>query len=71
MQRALLFESQDRLDDAAADMQRAIDREPFNWRPPLLLSRIEAERGHVGPALRAYRTFKRLRPKSLFKETQP
>lgn len=71
MQRALIFESQDRLREAATDMQHAIEREPFNWRPPLLLSRIEAERGRVGPALKAYRTFKRLRPNSLFKVDKP
>lgn len=67
MQRGLIFEAQDRLKDAAADMRTAADREPLNWRPRLLLSRIEAERGDVRAALRAYNEFKRLRPKSIYR----
>jgi hypothetical protein len=66
MQRALIFESQDQLADAATDMNTAIEREPLNWRPRLLLSRIEAERGHTRTALRVFRQFKKLRPKSLY-----
>jgi Tfp pilus assembly protein PilF len=71
MQRGLIFESQDRLTAAAADMGHAIDREPLNWRPQLLLSRIEAERGRVGPALTAFRSARHLRPKSPFTVAPP
>jgi hypothetical protein len=66
MQRAVMFEAEDRLDAAAADLAQAERQEPDNWRPPLLRARVEAERGNVAAALRAYRTFKRLRPTSTF-----
>lgn len=67
IQRALVFESQDRLAAAASDLRHAIEREPFNWRPHLLLSRVEAERGRVRAALRAFAEFRRLRPKSFYR----
>jgi hypothetical protein len=66
LQRGVIFEAQDQLDAAAADMRAAAKREPLNWRPQLLLSRIEAERGNTKAALAAFRAAKRLRPKSLW-----
>jgi tetratricopeptide (TPR) repeat protein len=64
--RALVEEEAGRLSAAAVDMRRAIDREPDNWRHPLLLARIEARRGRVASALQAYRRARRLRPESRF-----
>ena len=66
VQRALLAESSGDFDPAAADLQRAIDREPTNWRHKLLLARVEAEAGHPAKALSAYRNAKGLRPEASF-----
>jgi O-antigen ligase len=66
VQRALVEEASDELTAAAVDLRRAVDREPTNWRPWLLLARVEAKRGDVERALDAYRTAKRLRPESTF-----
>ena len=51
---------------AAADLERATEREPTNWRPWLLLARVEAERGRVQAALRDFRKARSLRPHSAF-----
>jgi cytochrome c-type biogenesis protein CcmH/NrfG len=48
------------------DLRRATRREPENWRPWLLLARVEAERGRVQVALRDYRKARSLRPDSVF-----
>jgi hypothetical protein len=66
VQRALLAEARGDLDDAAADVMRAIRRESTNWRHHLLLARIEAERGHPREALTAAERARRLRPLSSF-----
>jgi cytochrome c-type biogenesis protein CcmH/NrfG len=66
VQRALVEEASDELTAAAVDLGRAVDRERTNWRPWLLLARVEAKRGDVERALDAYRTAKRLRPESTF-----
>jgi cytochrome c-type biogenesis protein CcmH/NrfG len=60
-QRALVEEGIGRLSDASADLRRAIEREPDNWRHRLVLARVEAERGHADSAIRAYRAARRLR----------
>jgi tetratricopeptide (TPR) repeat protein len=65
-QRALLHEAAGRLEAAAADVRRAARREPTNWRHPLLLARIEAERGRPKAALAAFERARRLRPLSSF-----
>jgi hypothetical protein len=39
-------------------------REPTNWRPWILLARVEAERGRVRVALRDFRRARSLRPHS-------
>ena len=66
VQRALVEEAMNRLGAARVDLDRAIAREPTNYRPPLLLSRVDAEAGDVKGALDAYRRAKALRPASIF-----
>ena len=53
LQRALVLELDGNLAGAAAAARAAERREPTNWRPPLVLARIEAERGRVRAALAA------------------
>ena len=55
LQRALVLELDGNLAAAAASARAAERREPTNWRPPLVLARIEAKRGHVPAALAAIR----------------
>jgi hypothetical protein len=62
LQRALVNELSGRLRAAAQDAQLAADREPVNYRPWLILARIEAERGRTKAALAAYREAKRRKP---------
>lgn len=64
VQRALLAELAGDLEAAERDVRRAIEREPTNWRHPLLLARVLAERGRPSQALAAYRRGKALRPLS-------
>ena len=64
VQRALLAERAGLLGAALRDVDRAQEREPTNWRHPLLRARILAEQGRPRPALEAYREAKRLRPRS-------
>jgi O-Antigen ligase len=70
VQRALVEEGTDQLDAARLDLLRAQKREPTNWRQPLLLSRVDAERGDAAAALADYKRAKVLRPKSLFVNPQ-
>ncbi|HET8673435.1 MAG TPA: O-antigen ligase family protein [Thermoleophilaceae bacterium] len=65
-QRALVEEAQGRLAAARVDMLRAEKREPTNYEHPLLLSRIDAERGDANAALADLRRAKQLRPRSPF-----
>jgi tetratricopeptide (TPR) repeat protein len=62
--RALALE---RLGDIAAakrDVQRAFDREPENWRHPLLLARLDAEQGDRAGVESELREVRRLAPRS-------
>jgi O-Antigen ligase len=53
LQRALVLELDSKLEAAATAARAAERREPTNWRPSLVLARIEAERGHVRAAVSA------------------
>src|SRR5204863_6479246 len=64
IQEALVREVQGNLADAAAAARQATDAEKTNWRPWIILSRIEAERGSARGALRAYRRARSLDPRS-------
>ncbi|HYP55934.1 MAG TPA: O-antigen ligase family protein [Solirubrobacterales bacterium] len=64
LQRALILETMGDLGGAALAAREATDREPANWRPWLVLSRIEARRGRAAPAVRAYRRARSLNPLS-------
>jgi hypothetical protein len=66
VQRALVEEATGELRAAQVDLRRAIERSRLDWRPWLLLARVEAKRGNVERALTAYRTARRLRPASPF-----
>jgi tetratricopeptide (TPR) repeat protein len=71
VQRALVEESMNRLGAARTDLVRAEKREPYNFRHPLVLARIDAELGDVNTALDDFRRAKRLRPRSPLVAPQP
>jgi tetratricopeptide (TPR) repeat protein len=64
LQQALLFEQRGDLSLAAEAARAAAAREPTNWRPWLVLSRIEAEQGRARASLRHYRRARSLNPRS-------
>jgi len=64
LQEALILERQGELDAAAAAAGEATRQERVNWRPWLILSRIEAERGNAAEAVEAYRRARSLNPRS-------
>lgn len=64
LQEALVLEAQGNLSEATAAAQAATEREPTNWRPWLVLSRIEAERGAAMGAVRDYRRARALNPRA-------
>jgi tetratricopeptide (TPR) repeat protein len=66
VQRALVLESLGRLDAARVDLLRAEKREPDNYAHPLVLSRIDAERGDARAAVADLRKARALRPASPF-----
>ncbi len=61
-QRGLVLESEGRLDAAAADLRRAIAREPTNYVHWLVLARIQTERSDLAAAARDYDQAHSLRP---------
>ncbi|HWO15203.1 MAG TPA: tetratricopeptide repeat protein, partial [Solirubrobacterales bacterium] len=63
-QLALAHEDQGELAAAEAEMRNAIENEPTNWRYPLALARIQAERGKPAAARQTFRRGRRLRPLS-------
>ena len=63
-QRAVVLERLGLGARAAADARRATDREPTNWEHWLVLARIEAERGRIGPAVAAARRAAALNPRA-------
>jgi tetratricopeptide (TPR) repeat protein len=64
VQRGLLEEAADDLPAATADVLRAQQAEPQNWRHPLLLARLLAEQDDVAGAVKAYKRARALRPLS-------
>jgi hypothetical protein len=65
LQQALVLEQQGRLAAAAPRAVSATGKEGDNWRTWTILARIEAERGRIAPALRAYRRAQELNPNYL------
>ena len=63
VQRALILELAGKLPAARADLLRAREREPTNYRHPLLLARVEAELGRPAAAVAAYRAARALAPR--------
>jgi tetratricopeptide (TPR) repeat protein len=64
VQRSLIEEREGKLQAARVDLERAVAREPTNWRHPLALARVEAELGDARAALRFYNRARRLHPLS-------
>jgi O-Antigen ligase/Tetratricopeptide repeat len=64
LQLALALERIGRLRDAATAARDAVAQEPENWELWLVIGRIEAERGHVGAAVRAVARARALNPRS-------
>jgi hypothetical protein len=68
LQEALVLELDGQLPEASTAAQEASERESTNWRPWLVISRIEAKRGNAAASLAAYRKARSLYPLSpLFK----
>ena len=65
VQEALLLEQVGSLDAAAAAARAATRNAPVDWTTWLVLSRIEAERGHAQAAVAAYRRARSLNPRSV------
>jgi hypothetical protein len=63
-QLALVEEAQGDLIAAQEDIERAIEKEKTNWRYPLVLARIQVERGRYRAAGRTFRRGAELRPLS-------
>ena len=69
LQEALVLELAGDLEPAAAAAERATNEEPTNWRPWLVLSRIEAGLGRTEASIAAFREARSLNPRSpLFAE---
>jgi hypothetical protein len=69
LQQALVLEAAGDFDDAAEAARGATEKESTNWRTWLVLSRIEAERGHADAAVSDYRVARSLNPLSeIFEE---
>lgn len=66
LQRGLVDEQTGAWPSARRSLQLAIARDPYDWRLPLVLSRIEAKAGEPAAALEAYRDAKALRPRGEF-----
>jgi hypothetical protein len=66
LQEGFIFEHAGRLGRAATAVRSAISKEPKNPAPWIVLSRIEANRGHPRAAVAAYRRARALDPQSSF-----
>jgi len=65
-QRALVLEADGRLGEARSEIERAISKEPTNWRHPLILGRIDAVAGDRQAVKRDLARVRELAPRSLF-----
>lgn len=63
LQEALVLEAAGAFDAAAGAARLATEKEPENWRPWLVLSRIEAFRGNAEASVDAYREARSLGPR--------
>lgn len=66
VQRALVYEREGDFSAAIADLTRAEQRAPRDWRVPLILARVRARDGDSEGALAAYRRARQLRPLGQF-----
>ncbi len=66
LQRALVDEQAGAWRAARDGLALAIERDPYDWRLPLVLARVEAEAGRTEAALAAFRRAKALRPGGQF-----
>jgi hypothetical protein len=64
LQLALVLELQHQYPAALAAAQRAVANEPQNWSEWLVLSRLQAETGHVNASIASYRRARSLNPRS-------
>jgi hypothetical protein len=64
LQQALIFERTDQFDLAAAYARMAIRDEPTNWRPWIVLSRLEAKRARPKASVAAFRRARTLNRRS-------
>jgi hypothetical protein len=64
--RALAEQAGGDLTAARADLGRAVDREPLNWRLHFLLARLEADAGNRGAVVEQLGEVRRLAPNSIF-----
>lgn len=62
LQQGLVAEAQGDLGDAATYLDSAVDRDRADWRPYLVLARVEAEQGRVRAAVQSVARAARLRP---------
>jgi hypothetical protein len=65
-ERALVLQAEGKLDQARADVNRAIDREPDNWRPLLIRARIDAQSGDAAAVKADLARARVLAPRSPF-----
>jgi O-antigen ligase len=64
LQRALVLENRGELGAAVGAAREAVERERANWRPWVILSRLEARAGNAAAAVEAYRVARSLNPRS-------
>jgi O-antigen ligase len=66
MQRAVVEQSLGDFASARKDLDKAVSREPMNWRLPFLLADLEAAEGHPAAVRRQLEELRRLAPHSIF-----
>lgn len=66
IQRALVDERSGDVDSALLSLRYAAEREPANWRIPLLQAQLYARQGETEAALDSFETARKLRPRGRF-----